>query len=77
MRRNAFTGWWEGDTVYMCDNCGATEEIPFSDQDEANDYKAQRAVLRDKGWQATKVKDEWKDFCCEKCRNDYIRKHTS
>ena len=76
MKDTQFTGWWEGDVNYYCDECGKCVSIPFTDKEEANDYKEHKNVLRDKGWESTKVKGEWNDFCCEKCRNDYIRKHT-
>ena len=39
------------------------------------DSKAHRAELRKRGWNVTKVGGEWRDFCCEKCRNEYIKKH--
>lgn len=69
-----FSGWWQGDAVYYCDNCRRSEEFPFDSEDI--DSKAHRAELRKKGWICTKVKDEWKDFCCEKCRNQFIKKNT-
>lgn len=74
-RELEFDGYWEGDAVYSCDECGDEERFRF-DSDEV-DSKGHRAILRSqKGWITTKVNDEWKDFCCEKCRNAYIRKQT-
>lgn len=68
-----FTGWWQGDAVYSCDNCGCSEAFVFDSEDI--DSKAHRAELRKRDWIFTKVEGEWKDFCCEKCRNDYIKKN--
>jgi MYM-type zinc finger with FCS sequence motif len=72
-RELEFTGWWEGNTVYSCDNCHQSEEFPFDSEDI--DSRAHRTELRKKGWNCTKVNGEWKDFCSEKCRNDYIKKN--
>ena len=68
-----FTGWWQGDAEYICDECGRSEEFPFDSEDV--DSKAHRAELRKRGWNVTKVGGEWRDFCCEKCRNEYIKTH--
>lgn len=68
-----FSGWWQGDAVYSCDNCHQSEEFPFDSEDI--DSKAHRAELHKKGWISTKVNGEWKDFCCERCRNEYIKKN--
>ena len=33
--------------------------------------------LREKlGWITTKVDGEWYDFCCERCRNEFIKRTT-
>lgn len=70
-----FTGYWEGNAVYSCDCCNSCIEFPF--EDEIIDSKAHRKVLRDKyGWITTKVSGRWRDFCCEACRNKYIRTMT-
>lgn len=70
-----FTGWWEGDAVYYCDECGKhSRDFPFDNPDI--DSKAHRSELRKTdGWITTKVGGEWHDFCGEKCRNDFIKKH--
>lgn len=68
-----FSGWWEGEAVYSCDNCHQSEGFPFDS--EEIDSKGHRSELHKKGWICTKVKGEWKDFCCEQCRNEYIKKH--
>ncbi len=71
------TGYWEGDVVYSCDCCKKRVRFEFWTEDEANDAKRQRAALqRKRGWIFTKVNGEWKDFCSEKCRNQYIREKT-
>ena len=31
--------------------------------------------LPDEGWVSRIINEEWHEFCCEKCRNDYIKKH--
>ena len=72
----AFDGWWEGDVVYECDNCHRKLTIPFSDEEEAKDYAAERKLLKDEGWITTKVNDRFVHTCSEDCRNAYIRKNT-
>lgn len=69
-----FTGWWEGNAVYSCDNCHKSEEFPFDSEDI--DSRAHRAELRKKGWVFTKVDGEFRDFCGYDCRDSFIRKHT-
>ena len=71
-----FDGYWEGNVPYRCDNCMKTELFRFTSREEAFDYKGQQAQLRDKGWIFTKVNGVWRGFCCEKCRNAYIRRNT-
>ena len=67
-----FDGYWEGEAVYYCDCCGTDERFRFDS--EEIDSKAHRAELRqEKGWITTKVNGEWKDFCSERCRNEYIK----
>lgn len=75
-RELQFDGYWEGEAIYSCDNhCGAEERFRFDSEDI--DSKQHRAELREKkGWITTKVNGYWKDFCCENCRNDFIRRQT-
>lgn len=69
-----FDGYWEGDAVYSCDECGKeSQRFRFDSEDVGS--REHRAELRKRGWITTKVNDEFKDFCCEKCRNSYINKH--
>ena len=72
MRDLEFSGYWEGEAVYSCDCCGKDVSFPFDSEDI--DSKAHRKELRERlGWITTKVDGEWHDFCCEACRNKYIR----
>ena len=32
-RELEFSGYWEGDAVYSCDNCGAQQSFPFDSED--------------------------------------------
>jgi len=74
-RELEFDGYWEGNTVYSCDCCHKTRKFRFDSEDEAFS-KEHRKVLRSEGWVATKVNDQWHDFCGERCRNKYIREQT-
>ncbi len=75
MRDLEFSGYWEGEAVYSCDCCGKNVSFPFDSEDI--DSKAHRKELRERlEWITTKVDGEWHDFCCEACRNKYIRDTT-
>ncbi len=70
-------GYWEGDVVYTCDCCGKAVRFEFWTEDEANNTRGQREALRRKrGWEFTKIREIWHDFCSEECRNKYIRENT-
>ena len=72
-----FDGYWQGKAYYTCDNPGCkckSEGFRFDSEDV--DSKSHRAILRKRGWITTKVNDKWKDFCGERCRNEYIRTQT-
>lgn len=62
----------EGDIVSTCEMCGLEHRYPFEDQDV--DYREAQRAIESEGWTSCMVKEEWHDFCCEKCRNDYIKK---
>ena len=62
MRDLEFSGYWEGEAVYSCDCCGKDVSFPFDSEDIDSI--------------TTKVDGEWHDFCCEACRNKYIRDTT-
>lgn len=72
-----FDGYWTGDAIYSCDCPGCTAEESYRFETSEVDSKEHRRELRqEKGWLTTKVDGEWKDFCCEACRNKYIRMKT-
>lgn len=74
---NFGTGYWEGDVVYSCDCCGKEVRFEFWTEEEEHNISGQRSALRKKrGWIFTKVNGLWRDFCSEKCRNQYIRENT-
>jgi len=74
-RELQFDGYWEGEAVYTCDNCHKSHKKFRFDSDEI-DSKKHRAEMRKCGWFIDKVNDQWKDFCCERCKNQYIRNNT-
>ena len=69
-------GHWEGEIEYTCDCCNKMVSFPFSCEEDAKDYDSEHRKLNNRGWIRTKVNGNWKDFCSEKCRNEYIRKNT-
>ena len=74
-RELEFDGYWEGNAVYYCDTCHRHYQFRFDSEDI--DSKGHRKILREKyGWITTKVNGAWHDFCCERCRNQYIRNNT-
>lgn len=73
-----FDGWWEGNVEYSCDCCGKTVKFRFDDEESARNASGQREALhRKRGWITTTVNGNWFDFCCETCRNKYIREQTN
>lgn len=75
MRELDFNGWWTGDVEYSCDTCGKVHRIEFDDEESSKDYRGQLSILRKEGWIFDKVNGNFVDFCCEACRNRYIRIH--
>lgn len=63
----------EGTINCLCDNCGAEEAVDFDDG--YPDFRMAQAQIEELGWLSTKVHGEWKDFCCERCRNQYIKEN--
>ncbi len=59
--------------VCSCDNCTNEERFDFDDNNP--DYKGVQKKLYSIGWKSCKINGKWHDFCCEKCRNDYIKKN--
>lgn len=64
----------EGEIVATCDNCGKEERSDTFTDNEV-DYRSFQRELFKKGWISTRVNYRYKDFCCEKCRNDFIKKY--
>lgn len=63
----------EGEIICTCDACGDEYAFPF--EDGQVDYREAQRAIEEEGWTSCQVNGEWHDFCCEKCRNDYIKKH--
>lgn len=61
-----------GEIVCYCDKCGAQERFLFVDN--SPNFMSAQQELYNKGWDSLKIEGKWRDFCCEKCRNDYIKK---
>ena len=40
------------------------------------DFKSFQKKLFGMGWKSAQVFGEWHDFCCEDCRNEYIKNNT-
>lgn len=64
----------EGTIVCTCDQCPNTGEHEF--EDNHPDYGKFQNELFDNGWKAVQIEGEWHDFCCEECRNRYIKNNT-
>lgn len=65
----------EGSIICTCDNCGMVE-TGYEFDDGYPDYRAAQDKIEALGWQSTKVRSVWKDFCCERCRNEFIKINT-
>ena len=62
-----------GDVICCCDTCSTYERFEFEDNNP--DYKCIQKELRKLGWMSLKIGETWHDFCCEQCRNTYIKEH--
>lgn len=62
-----------GEIVCTCDNCSSEERFDFDNN--YPDFRKVQDELREIGWMPCKVNGEWHDFCCEKCRNTYIKEN--
>lgn len=60
----------EGEIGCFCDECGDVESIPF---ENGPDFRDAQQALKAMGWRSAQIHGEWYDFCCEECRNDYIK----
>lgn len=61
----------EGDIVCACDQCGEEERFGFDDNNV--DYAAAQKELHSIGWVSFKSRGKWYDFCCEECRDRFIK----
>lgn len=61
----------EGDIVCNCEQCDKEERIEF--ENNSPDYKEAQKVLNELGWISCMINGKWYDFCCEDCRNEYIK----
>lgn len=50
-----------------CDNCGE------SCSEEGESLQECMNLLKDDGWCFKFIEGHWYDFCCEACRNEYLR----
>lgn len=69
-----FDGWWEGTNTYECDNCHKKKMFRFDSEEEARTSKMPE--LKKLGWSGMMVNGLYRHFCCEECRNKYIRNNT-
>lgn len=65
------TTYGEGTIVCTCDNCHKEEEFDFEDNNP--DYRSVQKQLFEKGWESLKISGIWYDFCCEECRNRFVK----
>ncbi len=63
----------EGVINCTCDQCHDWEDYVFDNS--YPDFKAAQQYLRSLGWLSLQVHCKWKDFCCEDCRNNYIKEN--
>lgn len=60
-----------GTLVCTCDNCKKTVKYKFS---KKPDYKATQGKLKEKGWVARKLGEDWYDFCSDDCFDAFREK---
>ena len=71
-------GYWEGTIDICCDSCKRRHlRFDFASEEECKDTERIKRAKQKEGWITTKVNGHYTEFCCEKCRNEYIRKFTS
>ena len=76
-RETQFDGWWEGEVEITCDWCRKRHLIfKCFCEDDFKNYTREQAAKKKEGWITTKVNGHLVEFCCEKCRNEYVRKFT-
>lgn len=62
-----------GEIVCTCDTCSSEERFDFDNN--YPDFRKVQDELKEIGWMPCKVNGKWHDFCCEKCRNAYIKEN--
>ena len=63
----------QGTVKCTCDNCSGEESFEFEDNNP--DFKSVQKELRNLGWTSCKIEGKWYDFCCDKCKDDFIKKY--
>ena len=63
----------EGDIVCSCDNCEDEERIEFCDGHP--DYREAQREIEIAGWMSSRINNEWYDFCCSSCRNEFVKRN--
>lgn len=63
---------WNG-IISCCIECDYCREIDFV---EETDWIDVIELLKANGWRFKKIDGEWRDFCCEECRDKYMAEHT-
>ena len=61
-----------GEIICECDHCGETELIEFED---GPDFKEAQNELKNLGWIARRIDNEWYDFCQDQCFYDWIKEN--
>lgn len=60
----------EGAICCECDQCSDTYDYDFDDG--YPDYRSCQDELKRLGWMSRKIGDEWYDFCCKECYQQYL-----
>ena len=53
--------------VCCCDYCNYDEMI------ESTNYATINKEIKSYGWVIKKIDDEWKEFCCDECHDNYMK----
>lgn len=68
----------EGAIITYCDECGRAEDYDFYDADDMSEnFRECQAEIRKNGWISRKIDDEWYDFCCEECYQNFLKKRSN
>lgn len=60
--------WGETSVSIECDNCGESSYASGENLQECMDQ-----FKEEEGWCFKLIGDHWHDFCCQACRNEYLR----